>query len=161
VKSTAKRPVSVAYATAGNLYERLRSRGESAEAAMASAVKLVRSFEKSEAMPATRYAVPSWARQLIEVIAWDNGVDPAKLYADGSCTSTVTQIRSEAVYIVRAVGKGTPSLNELAAHFGRDHSSLSKAHREFAERLKTEDLTRARVDKYLADRGHAKKEEAA
>lgn len=161
MKSTTKRPASVAYATAGNLYERLRRRGESPEDAMAEAIKLVRSIEKAAATPAARYAVPSWARQLIDLIAWDHGIDPAKLYADASCTTTVTQIRSEAIYIVRTVGKGTPSLNELAAHFGRDHSSLSKAHREFAERLKVEDLTRARVDKYLADRGHVKTSEAA
>jgi hypothetical protein len=131
---------------AASVYDAWRNRGESPEDAMQAAVRVVRANERGTESY-SRYAIPSDARQTIEAVALSHGMDTARLRVDGS--STVVRVRSEAVYIARALGDGTPSFPELGAYLVRDHSSLVAADQKFRRRLETDESLRARVGRWI------------
>ena len=150
----------LAYAVAGELFEKLRARGETPGDAMREAARTLRAHRRDLLSPKTHHALPKWARGVIEVIALENGVSLDTLRRDRHSSRAIQRIRAEAIYIVRAVGNGSPSFPDLGLYFGRDHSSLVTADQRFRARMEAEDILRARVEKYLADRGFVKREAA-
>lgn len=75
--------------------------------------------------------------------------EPMSIFSLGRLSASESFVRNEAVYLVRAVGNGTPSFPELARYFGKDHSTLVAGDRKFRAILKSNNRVRRRVDAFL------------
>lgn len=147
-----------AYAIAGEVFEAQRGRGETVADAMRAACAVLRSHNRANVAPKVARSLPQWARELIASIAQDHGLTVEKLRGPGA---HARRVRGEAVYLVRVVGHGEPTYKDLGAFLERDHSTLVYGEQCFEMRLATEEVTKARIETWLRERGFVRTEEAA
>lgn len=135
--------IRTVYARAAEVFQFAVHRGKSPADAMAAAARVLR------ANKVVRLRVrhpPVGAIEIVRAVGVAHGIYSLDLLLSKGGSATRTAVLHEAMYVLR---RTHASYGDIGATVRRDHSSTISAIRKFAARMAADDLSRARVDRFV------------